>query len=407
MGLEAQVEQLGASVEQLGAGMEEMKTGVEELGKALRVTTLREYSKIALFGELRGETLWSEARPVIAGAPLFLSPGSVAGFDQDSFDVHGKSTLLGAGFEGPEVGCYQTGGLFLAALYSETVVQDIYGILPLLAYGEVKNEDCRFAAGLQFDVFNPANPTMVNFMTTWASGNTGAYRGQFRVEKYYYPSCESQLTLQGAISEALPTTIVNRRVLGLVLSEDNGIPNFEGRIAYGIGPLVGEGSAARRPIEVGVSGLVGEIRSTLLPATRVVADVWGVGVDGRWEVTDRFGFQGELFRGETLGTYLGGVAQTVNTLTLQGIQSHGGWGEVYVYLCPCVHVHFGYGLDDPKNSDLAPGQIEYNETLYGTAFWEVAESLRLGLEISRRETDYLALPDNNGILVHTQVQWSF
>lgn len=412
MELAQQLEKLGASVQELGTGMQQMKEGVEQLGSALRVTTVREHSKIGVFGELRAEALWSSARPIIPGAPLFLAPGPVAGFDQDTFDVHAKSTLLGAGFQGPTVGCFETGGLVLAALYSETVVTDIYGLLPLQAYGEIKNEHVRFAAGLQFDVFNPVIPTMVNFDTLWASGNTGAYRGQFRIERFLYPTCESQVTIQGAIGEALPTTIVNRRaVTGAVLSEDNGLPNFEGRLALGLGPLEGEGTAARRPFEVGVSGLVGEVRSTellaLVPPRRVVADVWGVGVDGRWRINERWGVQGELFRGETLGTYLGGVAQTVNAVTLTGIRSTGGWGEAYCYIHPCIHLHAGYGVDDPQDTDVSVGQIVFNETLFGTVFFELTESLRLGLEVSRRETLYRALPDNDGLLVHTQVQWSF
>jgi hypothetical protein len=407
--IEMQVEQLGQSVEQLGAGMEQMKEGVEELGKALRVTTAHEYSKMAFFATIRGEALWSSARPIVPGAPLLLTPGPLPGtnFDQDSFDVHAKSTLLGAGFIGPELGCYETGGMILFALFSETVVQDIYGILPLLAFGEIKSDNGRFAAGLQFDVFNPINPMMVNFMTLWASGNTGAYRGQMRLERYYYPTCDSQWTMQVAIGEALPTLIINNRIQGTVLSEDNGIPNLEGRIALGLGMLEGEGLEAHRPLEIGLSGMAGQIRSTTLPATRVVADVWGLGADGRLAINHFCGVQGEVFYGQTLGTYLGGVGQTVNLVTLEGIRSQGGWGEFYVYLTPCVHAHFGYGIDDPKDEDLAPTQRELNETVYGTVFWELTESLRLGLEVSYRETDYFLLPDNDGILVHTQVQWTF
>jgi hypothetical protein len=241
----------------------------------------------------------------------------------------------------------------------------------------------------------------------WASGNTGAYRGQVRVERYFYPTCDSQITIQADIGDPLPTTIVDNRFLGAVIAEDNGWPNVEGRVAYGFGPLEGTGAEAKRPLEVGVSGLIGELRYTNLAVNQVVTNTWGIGCDARLQVTEKFGVQGELFRGKTLGTYLGGVAQTVNTLTLEGINSKGGFGEVYYYINPCIHVHAGFGVDDPDNDDLFLGQIEYNQTLYGTIFWELTESLRLGVEVSHRETDYLALPDNDGILVHTQVRWSF
>lgn len=408
MELEAELQKLGGAVEELGAGMQEMKTGVEELATALRVTTLHEYSKIAIFGQINGETLWSNSRPFIPTAPLFLAPAPIVpGFDDDTFAISARSSLLGAGFQGPELGCFETGGLVLFALYSETVVKDIYGILPLNAYGEIKNENFRFLAGLNFDVFNPLNPTMVNFLTLWASGNTGTFRTQLRAERFIYPTCDSQITLQADIGDPLPTTIIDNRFLGPVLAEDNGWPNVEGRIAYGYGPLEGCGAEAKRPLEVGVSGLIGELRHTDFLTTQVVTDTWGIGCDARFQITERFGVQGELFRGKALGTYLGAVGQNVNTLTLEGIHSQGGFGEAYVYLNPCVHLHVGYGVDDPDNDDLFLGQIEYNQTLYSTIFWQLNESLRLGLEVSHRETDYLLLPDNDGFLVHTQVQWAF
>ena len=55
----------------------------------------------------------------------------------------------------------------------------------------------------------------------------------------------------------------------------------------------------------------------------------------------------------------------------------------------CVHAHFGYGVDDPDDDDLAAAQIELNETVFGNIFWEVTKALRLGMEISHRKTDYL------------------
>ena len=46
-------------------------------------------------------------------------------------------------------------------------------------------------------------------------------------------------------------------------------------------------------------------------ADRVVADVWGVGVDLKWQVSDRFGVMGEFYTGEALGTYNGGILQNL------------------------------------------------------------------------------------------------
>jgi hypothetical protein len=78
------------------------------------------------------------------------------------------------------------------------------------------------------------------------------------------------------LSDPVPTTVNN----AFQINEDNGWPNVEARIALAQGPLQGEGLEAKRPFEVGVSGVVGQIRTTQ-GATRVVADIWGVGTDLR------------------------------------------------------------------------------------------------------------------------------
>jgi hypothetical protein len=208
--------------------------------------------------------------------------------------------------------------------------------------------------------------------------------------------------VQTALGDPLPTTVSNFRI-----SETNGWPNVDVRVALALGPIEGEGLEARRPFEVGVSGLVGEIRTIQLGDRQVIADTWGVGADARWKVTERCGFQAEVFHGETLGTYGGGALQTVNLVTFDGIRASGFWAEVYYSLCSEVHIHLGYGIDDPLDRDVAPFQILRNETYFGNVFWDVTKAFRVGFEVSYRETSYRGLPDNDGVIYHTQVQWKF
>ena len=99
---------------------------------------------------------------------------------------------------------------------------------------------------------------------------------------------DSQLTLQGALSEPLNTF----NTPDISLDEDNGKPNVEGRIAFGLGKPapVGIGLLTQRPLEVGVSGVVGQLRRTAFPSDpaprRVVSDVWGAAVDFRVNLAD-------------------------------------------------------------------------------------------------------------------------
>src|SRR5262249_27817840 len=159
-----------------------------------------------------------------------------------------------------------------------------------------------------------------------SSGNAGAYRGHARVERYFYPSEESQVTLQLGISDPISTFISD----SFRVSEDNGAPNLEGRAVFGLGDVEGQGLLAHRPFEIAVSGVVGKFRTVDL-TKRVVASVWGFGSDWRWEITEEFGTKGEFYVGQGLGTYGAAVLQMINPVTFAPIWSIGGWFELYYY----------------------------------------------------------------------------
>jgi hypothetical protein len=120
-----------------------------------RVSTLNPNFNVHIFGALVGDMLFNEARPVSPGAPYYLSPASPSGLDQNTVDVHGRSSTLAAAFTGPMMGNFQAGGMAMAFFYNDSVLADQYGILPAQVWGDLRNEYWRFAAGLQFDVFNP------------------------------------------------------------------------------------------------------------------------------------------------------------------------------------------------------------------------------------------------------------
>jgi hypothetical protein len=305
---------------------------------------------------------------------------------------------------GPRIGDSQSGGLIALTLYNDSVIVDRYGILPIQAYGDLRNEGWRFAGGLQFDIFNPLNPNVLPFSRLAASGNAGAYRGQARFERFLHPTEDTQITLIVGVSEPVPTILTPN----LELTEDNGWPNVEARAALALGPRVGKGPLVVRPFEWGVSGLIGQIRTTQTANLQVVADVWGLGSDFRWSITPLFGCQGEVFVGQALGTYGGGILQNVNSVTKTGVRNSGGWVEVYYYLCPEeLHTHVGYGIDDPLDSDLAPGQPARNDTYFANLIWDITRPFRLAGEVTYRQTSYTFVPNNEGVGFHLQAQWRF
>jgi hypothetical protein len=383
--------------------LEELAKQVETLGKNLTVTTGDGDFKLVLGGAAVADFVYSTSRPVAPGTPFFLGAGSPFGFQTNTFDATARQTNVFALFTGPDVFDFKSGGFVWVNLYDNSIIADRYGLLPIVAFGELKNDDWRFAAGLQLDVFNPLNPTVLPFSLLMTSGNAGAYRGQARVERYLYPSDDVQVTLTGALSEPIPTTVNPQ----LRISEDNGLPNLDVRAAIGLGQLSGAGMDAHRPIEAGVSASCGQIRTVLGP-NRVVAHIWGVGADARWAADPRWGVQGEVYVGQGLGTYGASALQNINPATFGAIRTAGFWVEGFYYWCPdTIHTHIGYGIDDPVDGDMGLLSPIRNETYYVTTLWDVTKGFRVGFQVSYVKTAYSLLKDAEAFIFQTQFMWKF
>jgi hypothetical protein len=371
-------------------------------------------SKVKIFGAVKLDVIYNAERPQAPGVPFFLVPRFAGGFTNHTLDINARQSLLGVLFTGPKIGKFQSGGRISAVFFDASVLADQNGFLLQQSYGELFNDHWRFAAGLQFDVFAPGLPTVLPFSYLGGSGSPGnCIRGQIRVERFVNVASESQLTLQGALSQPLNTAVTP----DIILDEDNGSPNVEGRIGFGLGKPAPIGLLTQRPVEVGVSGLVGQLRRTAPPTDpprRVVSDVWGAAVDFRVNVAGRFGFRGEVYTGQALGNYNGAILQSLDAVTWNAIRATGGFVEGFVYLTPMLHSHAGIGIDDPNDDDLTaiPNSLfgrTYNSTVYGNLFWNLDKTFRIAFEATYRKTDYKEptnLP-NEGFGFHTQFAWTF
>jgi hypothetical protein len=362
-----------------------------------------------LTGEAIGATTSTRSRPII----LYLSDNRGA---NEQFTVHGQTTALGLNFSGPQIGSLQLGGMILFNFLGDRPALNQATPFFLRGYGELKNENWRFAFGQQGDLFNPLNPVTINFGGHKQAGNGGAFRGSLRAERFIRPSDVVQWTLQGALSQQVVNDfIVDPRIVG----SDNGWPNIEGRIGLGLGPT----DSGSRPIELGVSGVIGETRTVgildvILPSLGDgVYTTWGVSADARFK-TKRWGASGEFFVGQALGTYNLGIGQSLDPTGFRAIRCVGGWGDIWYKLTPRLTTHIGYGIDDPLNEDVGQflnnelepiaGQRARNEVAWANLIWDVSKYFDLGFEISYRETAYVAPSvSSSGMVYHFRSRLKF
>ena len=371
--------------------------------------------KIQVFGAIRLDAMYNTARVQGPGLPAFLVPKFAGGFTESTVAINARNSSVGVAFTGPDIGKFHSGGRLSAVFFDNTnVFADRNGFLLTAAYGELFNEKWRFAAGLQLDIVAPLVSTALPFAVDGAPlGNN--IKGQVRVERFVPVGSDSQLTLQAAVSEPLTTN----KTPDISLDEDNGWPNVEGRVAFGVGKPapIGIGLLTPRPLEVAVSGVVGQLRRTAFPPDtprRVVSDVWGVAVDTQGNFNGLVGFKGEAYTGQGLGQMTGGILQSLDAVTWKAIGSTGGWVEGFVYLTPNLHSHTGMFVDDVNDDDLTaiPQSLfgrTYNSTIWSNVLWDVTKNYRIAFEVTHRRTEYKEptnLP-NHGFGFQTQFAWTF
>ena len=394
-------------------------------GDGLTISMLDDTSRIRIRTTLSALSVFSSSRPFVAGNPFFLLPASPYGLPTNTFDLHARQSNVTAILEGPRVWGLDAGGVFSFYLSNSSIASDTYGFLPAQAYGELKNQKWRFLAGLYFDVFSPRDPAMLPLSLMGFSGNPGSRRGQIRVERYWKPTDDRQHSFQFDISEPVSTYLIGN-TLGQRLIEDNGWPNIEARYALGLGEIQAlAGGRNDRILELGLSGVIGQLRNTRLVQTpsdllsspeqhRYITNVWGLNLDGKLAINERLGVVGELFIGQGLREYGAGIGQAFNSSTYGPVRTQGGWGEVYYYLTDQFHAHIGYGIDAPLGQDLAIAQMVQNQTFFNSWIWDINKQFQASFEFDYRKTNYISSPqsanlplDAQGVLFYSQFLWRY
>lgn len=354
--------------------------------------------KVYMGGRVKVTSLFSEKRTFPSGTAFLLLPEDATGQER-SFDINARASTLWFKMDGPRVGKMKLGGMMLFYLSADLTSED-YGILPSLLYLDLSNEKWRFAAGQQMDVFAERVPNMVdNFFALAISGCAGnSSRGQLRAERFLQTKTGGQFTITAALSEPI-TNYVSSDFRNNIT--DAGVPNVEGAIRY---------SSKADPdvwvdysnINLGISAVKGTYRVFKNDAAgnniRVnKPDVWGVAAEYAFRIGKRFGVQGEFYKGQALGNYLGTIFQTTTGDFDDEIRSTGWWVEGAFYWKKNLQSRFGYGQDECNADDLKGSGIRKNQTIFANIIWDVNRVFQVGVEPTWKKTDYSSFRDNSGL----------
>jgi hypothetical protein len=258
------------------------------------------------------------------------------------------------------------------------------------AYAQITRGHWSLLAGQTSDIISPLVPKTANYTVCWDQGNIGYRRPQLRISTW--ADANERVKVSGAVG-AFRTIGGDLDGDGVDDGADSGVPTFEGRLAVAA-------KCEKRSFELGVSGHYGkeEYQATDTADRVVTTDVqsWSANADLKLALYDCWEFLGELFTGENLGTYYGGVGQTVNLLKDE-IAARGGWAQLSYRPVKGLWLNAGYGLDDPDDEDFVLATdtatpksfIGKNTNLFGSVMYNLTSTVTAMVEVSQLTTTYL------------------
>ena len=308
---------------------------------------------------------------------------------------------------------------FLGYLASSTDASSPTPVLRL-AYAHLSNGGpWSFDVGQLQGPFSPLDPPTLN-------GNLDAYAGNLisRLPQLRCQYSAGPWSLAGAVVRpANLATDIRGSGFDLVgHGQDSGLPELQGRLAWRPADVKVPYDAQLIPAEIGLSGRLAQ--EAYLPGTVAESrfSSWGISLDGRYPLGDRFWLTGEVYRGHALDTDYGlsgiaGLATASAFIPQVSVPETGGWAALGCHLLPGIDSHFIYGLAAPDSGLYAKSgwqqssglDVTRNESLALNFLWHLFPTSALGFEIFHLNTDYLPISDGgtktDGTFDRLELSW--
>jgi len=291
-----------------------------------------------------------------------------------------NQTRMGFDIAGPTSDTLKTSGKIEWDFYGNYASENKPKIQMRHAYMTLDWPDSNFGllAGQTWDVISPLVPTTLNYSVLWLGGNIGYRRPQIRATQVTALGDDASLKFEGAIARTIGRVDEIQSESG----EDAGFPTLQGRVSTTF-PIVGP-----KPTTVGLSGHWGQEEYELAAGGNRDFDSWSVNLDVTQPVCDKCTIKGELFIGENLNAYFGGIGQGVNTTGLNEIGSKGGWIAASLGPWSQWSCNIGAGVDSVDRDDVETGDRTRNACVFGNAVYAVNEHVKVGFELSHWDTNY-------------------
>jgi hypothetical protein len=385
-------------IDQLDKELEGLKkTIAEQSGEKQDLIPKMTWSNldIQLYGYLKLDAAYDTSRMNNGDYAKWVE--SEATNDNDNqFDMTARETRLGMLINGPDNGNMKTSGRVEMDFFGPGVPENQARIMMRHAYLKLDWPESRFniIAGQTSDVISPLYPQTVNYSVGWWVGNIGYRRPQIRLTKELGFEGGGSLKLEGAFARTIGRDEFAADP-NYDSGEDAGFPTLQGRASVTM-PTFGP-----RDATIGLSGHWGrEEYDTDIYGRNKKFDTWSLNVDYTQPVIEKVEIKTELYTGENLDAYLGGIGQGVTLVApnrYKEVGSKGGW--IAASLGPWNNKRFNVGVlvDDVDSSDVNVGGRTLNRSVFGNVYYALNKQTDVAFELSHWRTKYRGPGDGESL----------
>ncbi|MGD9611952.1 MAG: hypothetical protein AB7V22_03535 [Kiritimatiellia bacterium] len=360
--------------------------------------------RLQIYGYVRADLSHDTQATAPKGDFAFFVLPEVAGEKDAQTHFGARETRLGLNLFGPDSGNWKTTGKLEMDFYGGDKANS-YNPRMRLAYLDLAHSSgfaLRF--GQDWDTFCELVPRIVNFAYLADIGALGIRRPQLRATQ--------ELKL------AENTKLVAKLAAAQTVGEDLDGGTFEDG-ADADWPTVQWSVSlfqklwAEKPAKLAFGGHYGQetvdesVSNAVVSADAQDFDSWSAQGSIFLPLTKQLAVQGNLWKGENLDTYFGGIGQGVNVVLGREIEAQGGWAQLLWDPTDKLCFGFGYSVDDPKDEDLAEGRPCKNEQIFGNVAYKFTAAVTAMAEYAHMTTDYLGRDEAENDRVQVAMKYAF
>jgi len=396
--------ELRQKVQELDKDLEELKRAIIPQDNATDTQTPKmvwSSLDIQIYGYLKLDAAYDSSRINNGNFAQWVEPENENNED-NQFNMTANESRFGVKINGPDNGTMKTSGLAEVDFYGGSNENQAH-LMMRHAYMKLDWPDCRFniIAGQTSDVISPLFPSTVNYSVGWWTGNIGYRRPQIRLTKEYELDEQTDLKLEGALARTIGRESVTHTDSG----EDSGLPSIQARAGMTL-PIYGPG-----PTVVGLSGHLGKEEYDITDSGRNKDfTTWSINLDVAQPIRSWLSIKGELFAGENLDAYLGGIGQGVTTKgynQYEEVGSKGGWVAASLGPWDKMRFNVGGGLDNVDSSNVNTEDRTTNRSIFGNMFYTLNKNTEWAVELSHWRTHYRGSGDGESLRLQAALIYKF